>query len=361
MSSASPQPKDSEELIVTNDTPKITTPATKMPNSPSLEQPTSPPVRSPIKTPGMTTPLPPIQSGSLRISKRRRLEPSSPAPLHSDTGSSDFKPMVTPSKLRSFSSPMHPISKRTPSLQDRPIPVLSPPSPPGSVASSSGLSTPNESGTLAEIPSSVSTSSDSSPVSAGTSKMANPVMKTRANGYRRVTSPLASKIRDSRSQELSKTEIELDREVLKWRRLLDVAKQAKKYEGNDNDEELKQLTTSWRNAAQQAASELFAQASERVEQMGGMEEFVRRQKENKNGGGFQKNSFDEYEIDYNSLTTEEKERFDALKEEYEDEVKKSKKEDEEEDDVSTEFTLKYMLKSLNVDYNLIYPDGSDEE
>lgn len=177
------------------------------------------------------------------------------------------------------------------------------------------------------------------------------------HGYRRVTSPLASKIRDPRAQELSKKEIELDREVLKWRRLIDVAKQAKKYQDKlKEDEELEKLTASWRDAAQKAAGELFEQASERIEQMGGISEFVRRQKENEE---FQSSSrYGDNQIDYNSLTAEEKERYDTLKDEYEDEV--GKKDEESGNDLPCEFTLKYMLNSLNIDCKLIYPEGIDE-
>lgn len=189
-----------------------------------------------------------------------------------------------------------------------------------------------------------------------------PVPKVKTVQNRRVTSPLASKVRDPQTQELARTEIELDRELLKWRRMLDVAKQAKNYESKgEDDEQVVQLTNSWRDAAQKAASELFEQASQRVEQMGGMEEFVRRQKEKDEFQHAVSGGYEEDAIDYNSLSAEEKERFDALKQEYEEEMAKSRSQQDDGEDSPKEFTLKYMLQSLKMDYKVIFPDSEPEE
>lgn len=338
---------------------------------PQQRQPSSPPLRSPIKTIGMSTPLPPIQAGSLRISKRKRLEPSSsPVAIDDSTVNLEnadqqqdahkFNPiMKTPSKLRSFSSPIRPISKRTPSLQDSPIPVLSPPSPPlGSITAD--LS--DASSLLVQI-SSTSSSSSSVAGSPGFSTTSVMLASSLSPGKRRVTSPLASKFRGGpRAQELSRVEFNLDRDILKWQRLLDRARRAQKYTiDSDNDktkpdQDLNILTQQWRDAGQKAATYLLNQAGERVSRMGGMEVYVNRQKErNQSCQGYDN---DKYEVDYESLTTEEKERFDELKEEYEDEVKKKRQQEvEEEEEIPTEVTMKYMLKSLNIDMELLYPDG----
>lgn len=297
-----------------------------------IELASSPPGRSPVKTKGMITPLPPIQAGSLRILKRRRLEPNSPEPAR--VKGSDLNP-VTPSKHRSFSSPIRPLAqRRTPSLQDSPIPRLSPPSPPGSVGTS-----PSDISTLAQPPSSASHSFDS------------PARPTA--GLRRVTSPLASKVRDPHYQQLAKSELELDRDLLKWRKKVDVARQAQKYDSkHQDDEDLKQSTEKWREAAQKAATYLFNQAGAKVDRMGGMAEYLRRQKERDE---FQNKSFED-EIDFDSLSPEQQERYNEMKEEYEAELKRGKREEEE---VPTEFTMKYMLTSLKIDTELIFPDGFD--
>lgn len=144
--------------------------------------------------------------------------------------------------------------------------------------------------------------------------------------------------------------------------MLDTARQAQKHQCNkQDDEDLVVATEKWRDAGRQAASYLFNQAREKVERMGGMEEYLRRQKEQDE---FQNQTpgFDEGEIDFDSLTPDEKERYEELKEEYEEELKKGKElreEEEEKEEVPTDFTIKYMLKSIKVDAELLFPDGFD--
>lgn len=95
------------------------------------------PIQSPCKSPISRVPLPRVVSGSLNIMKKRRLEPTSPS-FTQDPNSPPHNVRITPSKNRSFSSPIYPGSAmRTPSLQDKPIPVLSPPSPTSSARSTS--------------------------------------------------------------------------------------------------------------------------------------------------------------------------------------------------------------------------------
>lgn len=303
-----------------------------------IELASSPPGRSPIKSSGMITSLPPIQAGSLKIMKRRRLEPNSPEPA---SGKGSGHNPVTPSKHRSFSSPIRPLAqRRAPSLQDSPIPRLSPPSPPGSIGTS-----PSDISTMAQPPSSASHSIDSPAASS---------LRPTAE-LRRVTSPLASKVRDPHYQQLAKSELELDRDLLKWRKKVDVARQAQKYDSkHQDDEDLKQSTENWREAAQKAATYLFNQAGAKVDRMGGMAEYLRRQKERDE---FQNKSFED-EIDFDSLSPEEQERYNEMKDEYEVEVKKGKIKEEVEE-VPTEFTMKYMLSSLKIDAELIFPDGFD--
>lgn len=335
------------KLTGTNENPKATT--TNL-DTPGFELHSTPPVRSPIKTPSMTTPLLPLQYGSLRISKRRRLEPSSPAPISPDTDS-HLKPMVTPSKHRSFSTPVRHATQRTPSLQDRQIPVLSPPSPPGSINSSGSVPTPGNKPTQVASP--------SSPISSDTSTKSSIIPPKRVTGYRRVTSPLKLKIRDPKDEELACTERDLNRELLKWRRQVEIARQAQKYQNKNDSDELKRLTCEWRSAAQKAVSELFEQAKERVEGMGGMREFVKSQK---NAKKFQRTSYEMNEIDYETLSARDKKRFDALKEDYEKEVEKANKyELQEEGSTDLEFTVKYMLQSLNMDYKVVFPEAKDDD
>lgn len=314
--------------------------------------------KSPMKSPSLGPTLPPLLPSKILISKRRRLQPFSTVTpssfeLHSEGNPSipeNMEPAFTPSKLRSFSSPIRPLQqfqqKRAPSLQDRPIPVLSPPPPsPGSTIAESPLevTTPKSQTTIGP------SSSEEHPTVVGPSKL--------SASYRRVTSPLASKVRDPVVQKQTREEMNLDRDILKWRRLLDQARQAEKYEAKKKDDEkLQEVTEKWREAAQKAANQLFEQACEKIDRNGGFGEFVRRQKEREEA--FKENNILDGELDYESLTEEEKQRFDEMKEEYEEEIKQY---EEPKENLPTEFTLKYMLKSLNVDYKLVFPGEDDDE
>lgn len=107
----------------------------------------SPISMSPVKSSRGSSPLPPITSDSLNISKRRRLDPSSSSPIEPRYGNeTNLKdpystPRVFPEKSRSMSSPVRRMStSRTPSLTDCPIPVLSPPPPPPVQRNSSEIS-----------------------------------------------------------------------------------------------------------------------------------------------------------------------------------------------------------------------------
>lgn len=315
--------------------------------------------KSPMKSPVLGDTLPPLLPSKINISKRKRLLPFSTTPvsipdLHSDgipSNPESMKPVLTPSKLRSFSSPVRPLpqfqQKRAPSLQDRPIPVLSPPPPsPGSTISESPeeISTPKSQTAMPPV------SSEKRSVIAGPSKL--------SASYRSVTSPLASKVRGPLALKQTRVEMNLDRDILKWRRLLDQARQAEKYQAKKKDDEkLQEVTEKWREAAQKAANELFELATEKIDRLGGFEEFVQRQKERQEA--VKKNNILDGELDYEALTEEEKQRFDEMKEEYEEEIKQY---EEPNDILPTEFTLEYMLQSLNVNYKLIFPaEGDDEE
>ncbi|KAF5094953.1 hypothetical protein D0Z00_003328 [Geotrichum galactomycetum] len=325
--------------------------------SPYSELPSIAP-KSPMKSPVLGDTLPPLLPSKINISKRKRLLPFSTVTaaipdLHSDgipSNPENMNPVLTPSKLRSFSSPVRPLpqfqQKRAPSLQDRPIPVLSPPPPsPGSTISESSeeVLTPKSQTTAGP------SSSEERSVIAGPSKL--------SASYRSVTSPLASKVRGPLALKQTRVEMNLDRDILKWRRLLDQARQAEKYQAKKKDDEkLQEVTGKWREAAQKAANELFELATEKIDRLGGFEEFVQRQKEREEA--VKKNNILDGELDYEALTEEEKERFDEMKEEYEEEIRQY---EEPKEILPTEFTLEYMLKSLNVDYKLIFPAEGDDE
>lgn len=341
--------------------------------------------QSPKKSPKVT-PLPPVSHNSLNISKRRKLEPSTPdtatdSSTTSASSSHHLKPFITPCKNRSFSSPLlH--SKRTPSLQDQPIPVLSPPSPANSIRSVSSssiinpslLNTPSQEKTLDKadlisLPGSAtsSTSSASSQIVLNpddkiTSSTPSLTSKATANTpttYHR-TSPLSSRSTDPTLTELLKKEREIDREISKMNKNVDTARLALKYKRSSEDEEkLQKLAIQWRDVAQKAASYLYNEASLYIDRIGGMEEYLRRKKEDEETRKqFENNN----SIDVDELTPEQKEQYEVLRAEYEEQstYDTNAKTSEEDEANSKEFTMKYMLKSLNVDYKKVFPEDKTE-
>lgn len=393
----------------------------------TLNSPPLAPVPSPRKSPNSGISLPKISSGSLQVLKRRRLEPSTPngdglqdqlLPIHSHH--------ITPSKNRSFSSPVSASfqqSRRTPSLQDKPIPVLSPPSPSNSIRSISSsssstfvspcasfktpisesrsghglLSIPSSdslnesskesdnlshsisiskhhdhhyhnhnhsintpSSTITDTPLSTSTTAStpsSSSYSAPSSALHIP---KRVKSIHRI-SPLASRSRGGKNSELSKSEMELDREIIKWKKLIDTAQQAKKYQTSNEDEKLHELADQWLDVAQKGASYLYNEAKLRVDRMGGMEEFLKRKKEDEESRKQMTQFGNDEDFDLDKLSPEEREQYEILKSEYEEEMRLNAKINGETEADPTDFTMKYMLKSLNVNYKQVFPDGFDTD
>ncbi|RMJ25896.1 hypothetical protein PHISP_03230 [Aspergillus sp. HF37] len=114
---------------------------------------------------------------------------------------------------------------------------------------------------------------------------------------------------------------------------LDTAAQAQRIEASAKASELQTLVAKWRAVAQDAAEEVFVGASERVGRMGGMEGYKERVRESKAAAA----RWDEEE----RSVEDEGEREEVKKEEEEKE-----KENEGEDE---EFTMEFMLKTLNID------------
>uniref|UniRef100_A0A060T189 ARAD1C18040p n=1 Tax=Blastobotrys adeninivorans TaxID=409370 RepID=A0A060T189_BLAAD len=126
----------------------------------------SPVKKTPPVSPAFSTPI--ATGGSLYIPKRRRLDLQTSSPLMKVPMSSPNDRHATPQKAnRSFTTPIRvgntsvglvSNGKRTPSLQDRPIPVLSPPS---------AQSLDSQVSRLSDIPSTPMSASSSSESSAG--------------------------------------------------------------------------------------------------------------------------------------------------------------------------------------------------
>lgn len=142
---------------------------------------------------------------------------------------------------------------------------------------------------------------------------------------------------------------------------LDTVAQAYRIETSSKDAELEALITRWRAAAQNAADEVFAGARERVTRMGGMMGYRQRiaaaRGEEQNEGWFGGRA---------DLDAEDMDRG------FENGTEDGKKEDEEEEEVAfllplpsgmltwQEFTMEFMLKTLNIDPKVIGFDSAGQ-
>ncbi|ODQ63145.1 hypothetical protein NADFUDRAFT_44427 [Nadsonia fulvescens var. elongata DSM 6958] len=313
----------------------------------------SPGWRSPVKAPTHSSPLPPLPQGSdlIMVKKRRRLtmdtlEPAltltEALPLSSSSSAVGASPsaaitddgnrLITPSKPK-----VEPIQRRTPSLNDRPIPILPP--------------------------------------------VEHPLAEPREPQEEKEEEEEEEEEKEISLQDLKYQESQLDAQLRQWKRLVQLSTQAYKYELKNEDDQLKELILKWRDAAQQAANYLLNQASERINRMGGFDEYQRRQKDRAArqsdtsydfDSSFTDTSFmgDGSIIDIEELSPDQREAYDQMKAEREqqisEEIERRQKEAEiakdkhcespDEEDLK-EISMGYMLKQLNVDPLLLFPEG----
>ncbi|MCJ1462419.1 ERAD-associated protein [Pseudocyphellaria aurata] len=136
---------------------------------------------------------------------------------------------------------------------------------------------------------------------------------------------------------------------------LETHAQALKLETSSTDRELEGLVAKWKGVSREAAEEVFAVVAARVEGMGGVKGW--RQKEREKREGFLGGGGWGWEEEYGDRKGEDEgggdERDDRGAEE-----KEQTKAQEPEDDSEETFTMSMMLRSLNVDFQLI---GYDPE
>ncbi|MCJ1331992.1 hypothetical protein MMC10_008684 [Thelotrema lepadinum] len=122
---------------------------------------------------------------------------------------------------------------------------------------------------------------------------------------------------------------------------LDKVKQALKIEASPRDKELERLIQQWRAASQQAAEEVYADVRDRVNGMGGLRAWQDQQKQRTEGNW----GWDEGKNESQEENDERDER-----ESVEAETKTP------EDDESESFTMDMMLRSLNIELDVIHYD-----
>ncbi|KAI9038681.1 putative DNA repair protein Dds20/Mei5 [Aspergillus affinis] len=161
---------------------------------------------------------------------------------------------------------------------------------------------------------------------------------------------------DPEITELQRQQRTLQSRLSALRSELDTARQALRVESSDKDTELEGLIAKWKCASQNAAEEVFAGAQERVTRLGGMKAW-KDQMRNNNARWEQEEMNSWYgcaeaegvDIDEEALKSrkaEMLEQWDVPGKEVEDKKREESIEEEE-------FTMDFMLKTLNVDLKLI--------
>ncbi|KAA8651614.1 hypothetical protein EYZ11_007607 [Aspergillus tanneri] len=161
---------------------------------------------------------------------------------------------------------------------------------------------------------------------------------------------------DPEIQELQKQERALQSRLSALRSELDTARQALRVESSDKHAELENLITKWKSVSQNAAEEVFAGAQERVSRFGGMKAW--REQTKSSGSRWEQ---EEMESWYGNAQVEgadlDDDELESRKAEMLDQYEVSRKEFETTqrgDSVEEEeFTMDFMLKTLNIEAKMI--------
>ncbi|KAG4301987.1 hypothetical protein PCANB_002151 [Pneumocystis canis] len=152
-------------------------------------------------------------------------------------------------------------------------------------------------------------------------------------------SPLVHKnISDPKMNNLYKKQSELERKIWEMDERIKIIETAKMYENKD-DSKLERLINKWREAAQQAAIQLFNTVSERIQAAGGIIAWYKQ---------FEtpRNFLFEWDPSLNSEIKDIEENKDLL--------------NNEKTSQSEEFTMTMMLEKLNIPFDLIKWDTETE-
>ncbi|BCR86635.1 putative DNA repair protein Dds20/Mei5 [Aspergillus chevalieri] len=147
---------------------------------------------------------------------------------------------------------------------------------------------------------------------------------------------------------------------------LDTSQQALRIESSDRDTELESLIAKWRAISQDAAEEVFAGAQERVARMGGMgawreqmrsqqERWKREEMEDWFGSGEAAGGELDYGDAEDGIVRSKEDVLEQLG------AAKEKEERKEKGDGNEEFTMDFMLKTLNIDSQIIGFDTAGQK
>ncbi|KAK0667356.1 hypothetical protein QBC41DRAFT_396081 [Cercophora samala] len=230
------------------------------------------------------------------------------------------------------------------------------------------LSRPSASSS-SSIPVTPSRPGNPSPLRPGTSSTARrPLLLQRS--FKPVSTPSPLKQRqqgttglnnegDGLLQRIQRSHGELDQQMKKLEKELELVRQAKRIEeasrrkrpGEEVDAELRELVGRWKGASRLAAEELFEVVKGRVDGMGG-------------GGAWResrKRRFGDWDDDGRGKKVEGGEEREGYRSELEGEDRGEEDQKEEEGDDTEGFTMLMMLKSLNIEPEVLGWDPGEEK
>ncbi|KAK6539412.1 ERAD-associated protein [Orbilia ellipsospora] len=196
-----------------------------------------------------------------------------------------------------------------------------------------------------------------------TPKSSNPPFRSSFRGTTRLnlSSPASNSTKDPYILSLEKKHMQLKKAVEEAKKRLEESAQALRIEESGEDPKLEELIVKWRQAAQSAADHMFSGAEQRFARMGGMAAY-REMQTRRSGGGWGFADEDPEE----GLTEDQKEaRRQAMYEAGFDELSELEKSQTQvknkalKDD-GDQFTMEMMLKSLNIDIDIMGYDKTTQ-
>ncbi|KAL8902443.1 MAG: hypothetical protein Q9207_004718 [Kuettlingeria erythrocarpa] len=184
----------------------------------------------------------------------------------------------------------------------------------------------------------------------GSSRRKSP---TRLNGFK--SSPYSFASPSPHLDKLQKRHTALINELSALRASLETTNQALEIEASNTDTELEALISKWKTVSRDAAEEVYTAAKERVDGAGGVQAFKKKEKEMKQGWGWEKKREDEQRTYDDGLGPDDGAQDSDAEKEIADRGAEGADEEDEEG-----FTMEMMLRSLDIPLDLIGYDKAQQ-
>lgn len=170
--------------------------------------------------------------------------------------------------------------------------------------------------------------------------------------------------------ELKRQDARLDMQIRRAKVKVESLKRAKQILQKTDVNKTSELIEKWRIAAGRASNYLLNAAVDKVNKIGGKQEFVRKEREKMKesleysiDNSFQDRIYDiSHSEEFQELPETEQDRIlDGLEKEQEKALSEAERTfmENEDDEVDEEFTMKDLYKRLKLDYKLVYPNAHE--